>query len=63
MPEPARASTTDPQLRPSANGAAPLVPFESTKIHTRMRRPAALDRIRMAMTPLGRIVRRATRRA
>jgi hypothetical protein len=65
MPEPAapQTSTTHARPGPSANGTAPPVPSGATKARTYMRRPAALDRLRMAMTSLRRIVRRTARRA
>jgi hypothetical protein len=57
-----RPSTTPARPRPSANGTAPPVPPEATKARTRMRRPAAVDKFRMAMTPLRRMMRRTARR-
>jgi hypothetical protein len=65
MPEPVspQTSTTHPRPVPSANGTAPPAPSGATKARTYMRRPAALDRLRMAMTPLRRIVRRTAHRA
>jgi hypothetical protein len=65
MPDPAapQTSTTHPQPRPSANGTAPPLPSWATKAPIYRRRPAALDRFRMAMTPLRRITHRTARRA
>jgi hypothetical protein len=64
MPEPAAphpgAAPTRP--RPSPNGTAPPMPPQATKAPARTRRPAALDRFRMAMTPLRRMMRRTARR-
>ncbi len=56
-------SATHTRPRPSGNGTAPPVPSEATKAHIRMRRLAAVDRFRMAMTPLRRMMRRTARRA
>jgi hypothetical protein len=56
------ASTTHTLPRPSANGTAPPVLPEATKAPTPMRRLAALDRLRVAMTPLRRFVRGSSRR-
>jgi hypothetical protein len=58
-----RPSTTPAGPRPSANGTAPLVPSESTKAHMRIGWLGAVDRFRMAMTPLRRMMRRTARRA
>jgi len=65
MPEPAapHPSTTHTLPRPSANGTTPPVLPKSAKAPARMRWPAALDRFRMAMTPLRRMMRRTARRA
>jgi hypothetical protein len=59
MPDPAapHASTTHTLPRPSANGTTPPVLPQAAKTPTRMRWPTALDRFRMAMTPLRRITR------
>jgi hypothetical protein len=64
MPEPAAPppSITPTRQRPSPNGTAPPMPPETTKAPARMRRPATLDRFRMAMTPLRRMIRRTPRR-
>jgi hypothetical protein len=63
MPEPTapHASTTHTLPRPSANGTSPPALPETTKARTRMQWPALLERFRMAMTPLRRIMRRAAR--
>lgn len=65
MPDPAapHASTTHTQPRPSANGTTPPVLPQAAKAPTRIRRPTALDRFRLAMTPLRRMMRRTSRRA
>ena len=64
MPEPAapHPSTTATRPRLSPNGTAPPMPSEATKAPARTRRPAALGRLRMAMTPLRRMIRRTARR-
>ena len=56
-------STTPAPPRPSANGTNPPAPPEATKTPTRLGRPAPLDRFRLAMTPLRRMMRRTGRRA
>jgi hypothetical protein len=64
MPESAASnpSATPTRPRPSANGTAtPPVPPGATNAHMRTRRPAVLDRFRMAMTPLRRVMRRTAR--
>ncbi len=58
-----KPSTSQARPRSSANGTAPPVPSAATGTRTRMPRPAALNRLRMAMTPLRRIMRRTARRA
>jgi len=55
-------STTHARPRPSANGTAPPVPSEATKAHMRIWL-GAVDRFRMAMTSLRRMMRRTARRA
>jgi hypothetical protein len=64
MPEPAtpRPSTTPTRPRLSPNGTAPATPSEATKAPASKRRPATLDRFRMAMTPLRQMMRRTARR-
>jgi hypothetical protein len=56
------ASTTHARPHLSADGSAPPVPPEATEAHLRMRL-GAVDRFRMAMTPLRRMMRRTARRA
>lgn len=58
MPEPAtpRPSITPTRPRLSPNGTAPPMPPEATKA------PARMQRFRMAMTPLRRMMRRTARR-
>jgi len=58
-----RSRATPARLRPSANGTAPPVPSQATKAHMRIARLGAVDRFRMAMTPLRRMMRRTARRA
>jgi hypothetical protein len=61
MPEsaaPHRSTTT--RLRPSRNGTAPPVPSEATKTPSGMPRPGAGDRLRAAMAPLRRMMRRTS---
>ena len=62
MPEPTapHPGATRPRPRPSANGTTPPVPSEAAKARTRVRRPGAPGRFRMAMTTMaGRTMRRA----
>jgi hypothetical protein len=58
MPEPAapRPGTTPTRPRLSPNGTAPPTPSEATKA------PARMQRFRMAMTPLRRMIHRTARR-
>src|SRR5438094_111042 len=53
------SSTTYPRPLPSADGTTPPMPSEAANARRRMRRPAALDRLRMAMTMAGRTKRHA----
>jgi hypothetical protein len=64
MPETTAPDTSPPHARPrpSANGTAPPVPPEATKARMRMWL-GAVDRFRIAMTPLRRMMRRTARRA
>jgi hypothetical protein len=58
-----RSRATPARPRPSANGTAPPVPSQATKAHMRIGRLGAVDRFRMAMTPLRRMMRRTARPA
>ena len=61
MPEsaaPHPSATT--RLRPSRNGTAPPIPTEATKAPSRMPRPGAAGRLRTAMAPLRRMMRRTS---
>ena len=61
MPESAAPHpSTTTRLRPSRNGTAPPVPSEATKTPSGMPRPEAGDRLRAAMAPLRRMMRRTS---
>ena len=59
MPESAAPHpSTTTRLRPSRNGTAPPIPSEAAKTPSRMPQPSAAGRLRTAMAPLRRMMRR-----
>ena len=61
MPESAAPHpSTTTRLRPSRNGTAPPIPSEATKTPSRTSRPGVAGRLRTAMAPLRRMMRRTS---
>jgi hypothetical protein len=61
MPESAAPHpSTTTRLRPSRNGTAPPIPAEATKTPSSVPRPSAAGRLRTAMAPLRRMMRRTS---
>jgi hypothetical protein len=61
MPESAAPHpSTTTRLRPSRNGTAPPIPSEATKTPSGMPRPGVAGRLRTAMAPLRRMMRRTS---